>query len=134
VHPYLSQDHAQIRTNGTQLYNKRSRALLISRNKVLQQWPKGAWSQATYLVEDYGHEMALLIIIQRSGLLFHRQLEHNRNLSLDVILLQMYLLAGILIFMVRFLIEVIVFFCTEVCVSTTGEYIRTQQALTIRWK
>jgi len=33
--------------------------------------------------------------------------------------------------MVCFLIEVIVFFRVEVCVSTTGQYKRTQQALTI---
>ena len=72
MHPYLHQDHAQIRTNhknDTQnIYNKRFQALLISRNKVLQQWPKGAWSQATYLAEGYGRETALLVV-SRAGLL-----------------------------------------------------------------
>jgi hypothetical protein len=39
-----------------------------------------------------------------------------------------------LILVVRFIFEVIVFFYAEVCESTMGEYIRTQQALTIGWK
>jgi hypothetical protein len=41
---------------------------------------------------------------------------------------------GTLVLMVRFFVEVIVFFCAKVCKSTTGEYIHTQQALTIGWK
>ena len=71
--------------------------------------------------------------MQRSGVLFHRKLERGRNPSFDVILLQTYFLAGILILVVRFLVEVIAFFRAEVCRSTTDEYIRTQQALTIGW-
>jgi len=62
------------------------------------------------------------------------QLEHGQNPSLDVILLRTYLLMGLLILVVRFLVEVIIFFNAEVCVSTMGEYIHTQQAPTIGWK
>jgi hypothetical protein len=46
----------------------------------------------------------------------------------------MNLLEGTLVLVVRFFVEVIVFFCAEVCDSTMGEYIHTQQALTIGWK
>jgi hypothetical protein len=42
--------------------------------------------------------------------------------------------AGTLVLVVRFFVEVIVFFCAKVYKSTTGEYIHTQQALTIGWK
>jgi hypothetical protein len=39
------------------------------------------------------------------------------------------------LFVVRhLLVDVEVLFSAEVCGSTTGEYIRTQQALTIGWK
>ena len=142
VHPYLHQDHAQIRTNhrdGTQIYilkgsklywnieiwsyNSSPRGMVIGyiSSGRLRPWNDiigGFWSG---------------IIIQRSGILFRRQLEHGRNPSLDVKFLRSYLLTGNLILMVRFIFEVIVFFCAEVYESTMGEYIRTQQALTIWW-
>jgi hypothetical protein len=60
-------------------------------------------------------------IIQRNGVLFHRQLERSQNPSLDVIILRTNLRAGTLILVVRFFVEVIVFFCAKVCESTMGE-------------
>jgi len=59
------------------------------------------------------------------------KLEHGRNPSLDVILLRTNLLMGTLILVVRFFVEVIVFFSAKVYESTMGEYLGTQQALTI---
>ena len=53
------------------------RALLIARNKVLQQWPKGAWSNATYLAEDYGRETTLLVV-SRAGILYSEAVSYSK--------------------------------------------------------
>jgi hypothetical protein len=48
---------------------------------VLQQWPKGAWSWVTYLAEDYGREMVLLVVF-RAGLLYSEAMSYSiGNLS-----------------------------------------------------
>jgi hypothetical protein len=44
------------------------------------------------------------------------------------------ILAQFLVLVIRLLVEVLVLISAEVCESTTGEYIYTQQALTIGGK
>ena len=54
---------------------------MISKNKILQQWPERVRSYATYLAEDYDRETVLLVVY-RAGLLYSEAVSYSTgNLS-----------------------------------------------------